>query len=122
VSGEPRSGGLDRSDLIRLGGLLAVLGIITAAVLLLGGSGGGSASGPSTGRVQGVITQVDETKIVLAPDGGGTRTFVIRPQDLRRLDLFHLREHSQQQLESVVWFERAGSEEFATRVDDAPVP
>lgn len=110
--------GLDRRDLLRLGGLVAALLAIVGLVLLLGG--GGSASERSTGRMQGVLTTVEDTRLVLQPEGGGAPTeFTIRPEDRQRLDIFHLEQHSADALPSIVHFERVGDKRYATRVDDA---
>ena len=111
--------GYDRRDLLRLGGLLAALLAIVALVLVLGG--GGSGSERSTGRLQGVLTTVEQTKLVLQPqDGGAPTEFTIRPEDRQRLDLFHLEQHAADSLPSIVHFEKVGDKRYATRVDDAP--
>jgi hypothetical protein len=112
--------GMPRSDLMRLGAMLAVLLVVTGIVLLAtrGGSDGGSSQRVAT--VTGVLTEVGESRLVLQPDDGGAPlTFQVRPEDARRLDLFHLRQHSSQQLSTIVTYERQGGTLYATRADDA---
>jgi hypothetical protein len=112
--------GLDRRDLIRLGGLIAVLLLIVGIVLLT--SGGGS-SERSTGQMQGVLTEVSRTRLVLQPNnGGGPQEFDVRPEDAQRLDFFHLDQHASDALPSIVYYEQVGDTRFATRVEDAPTP
>lgn len=112
--------GLERRDLFRLGGLLAVLLIVVGIVLL---AGGGGSSQRSTGQVQGVLTEVSQSKLVLQPtSGGGPQEFAIRPEDAPRLDFFHLEQHAADALQSIVYFERVDDTRFATRVEDAPTP
>lgn len=112
--------GLERRDLFRLGGLIAVLLIVVGIVLL---AGGGGSSGRATGQVQGVLTEVSQSKLVLQPSsGGGPQEFAIRPEDAQRLDFFHLEQHAADALQSIVYFERVDDTRFATRVEDAPTP
>lgn len=112
--------GLERRDLFRLGGLMAVLLIVVGIVLL---AGGGGSSERSTGQVQGVLTEVSQSKLVLQPtSGGGPQEFAIRPEDAQRLDFFHLEQHAADALQSIVYFERVDDTRFATRVEDAPTP
>jgi hypothetical protein len=112
--------GLERRDLFRLGGLMAVLLIVVGIVLL---AGGGGSSQRSTGQVQGVLTEVSQSKLVLQPSsGGGPQVFAIRPEDAQRLDFFHLEQHAADALQSIVYFERVDDTRYATRVEDAPTP
>ena len=114
----PTPTGLDRRDLLRLGGLIVALLAIVGVVVLAGGGGSGD---QASGRVRGVLTEVSDTRLVLQPDGGGaTQEFVVRPQDRQRLDIFHLEQHAADQLPSIVHYERDGNTRYATRVDDAP--
>ena len=112
--------GFERRDLFRLGALIAVLLIVVGIVLL---AGGGGSSERSTGRMQGVLTQVSQAKLVLQPTtGGGPQEFAVRPEDARRLDFFHLEQHAADALQSIVFYERIDDTRFATRVEDAPTP
>ena len=112
--------GLDRRDLVRLGGLILVLLAVVAVVLL---ASGGSSSEPTTGQMDGVLTEVSQAKLVLQPSsGGGPETFSIRPEDVHRLDIFHLEQHAADSLPSIVFYEEVGGTKFATRVDDGPTP
>jgi hypothetical protein len=113
----PPAAGLDRRDLLRLAGLIAVLLAIVGVVLLAGG--GGSSEG-GRGQMRGVLTDVSDTRIVLRTDRGDTQDFTVRPQDRRNLDLFHLQQHAADALPSIVHYERDGNTRYATRVDDAP--
>ena len=109
--------GLDRGDLLRLGGLILVLLAIVGVVVLAGGNSG---SERSTGRVQGLLTEVSQTRLVLQPASGEPQEFSIRPQDVRNLDITHLELHAADQLQSIVHYEEVGDERYAVRVDDAP--
>jgi hypothetical protein len=110
--------GLDRRDMLRLGGLIAALLVIVGVVLLAGGGGGGGSE--TTGRVQGVLTAVENSRLVLQPEAGGEpEEFAIRPEDQRQLDLFHLRQHAADSLPSIVHYEESDGTKFAVRVDDA---
>lgn len=110
---------MPRSDLLRMAAVLAVLLVVTAGILLTsGGSGSGGRGEVST--VTGVLTQVADERLVLRPDDGRAElTFQLRPEDARRLDLFHLQEHSSQGLSTIVTYERDGGTMYATRADDA---
>ena len=117
----PTPPGLDRRDLLRLGGLLLALLAVVGVVLLASGGEGGSER--TSGRVQGVLTEVTDARLVLQPAAGGsTQEFAIRPEDRRKLDLFHLQQHASDALPSIVHFEQVGDTRFAVRVDDAPTP
>ncbi len=119
MTADGQTPGFDRRNLLRLVGLLVALLAIVGLVVLLGGGGGGSER--STGRMQGVLTTVENAKLVLQPEGGGAPTeFAIRPEDRQRLDLFHLEQHAADSLPSIVHFEKVGDKRYATRVDDAP--
>ena len=112
---------MERRDLLRLGGLIAALLAVVAVVVLAGGGGGPSEG--STGRVQGVLTEVTEGRLVLQPsEGGDPQEFAVRPEDVRALDLTHLQQHAADALPSIVHFEKVGDTRFAVRVDDAPTP
>ncbi|HEX2086775.1 MAG TPA: hypothetical protein VHF89_13940 [Solirubrobacteraceae bacterium] len=111
--------GLDRSDLLRLVGLIAALLVLVAIVLLASGGGGDERS---SGQVTGVLTSVSPEQLVLQPNGGGgPQTFRIRPQDRTKLDLIHLQQHAADSLPSIVHYEQEGDARYAVRVDDAPV-
>ena len=109
--------GLDRRDLLRLGGLILALLAIVGVVLL---AGGGDADERRTGRAQGVLTEVSQTRLVLQPAAGPPQTYTVRPEDVRNLDIAHLEQHAADALPSIVHYERQGDERFAVRVDDAP--
>ena len=116
----PPQQGLDRRDLIRLGGLIAVLLAVVAVVLV---AGGGGSSERSSGQMQGVLTEVSQVKLVLQPSSGsGPREFQVRPEDAQRLDFFHLEQHAADALPSIVYYEQVGDTRFVTRVEDAPTP
>ena len=109
-----------RADLLRMGGFLAALLLVTGLVVL---AMGGDASDGSAGTVEGRITTVNDRELVLQPEGGGAaERFVIRPIDVRRLDIPHLQTHASQGLPSRVIFEREGAERHVVRVDDLPPP
>jgi len=110
--------GFDRRDLLRIAGLIAALLAVVGIVLLAGGGGGSGER--ETGRMEGVLTEVSEARLVLQPARGGEpETFTVRPQDRRNLDLFHLEQHAADSLPSIVHFERVDGERYAVRVDDA---
>jgi hypothetical protein len=114
---EPQQG-LDRRDLIRLGGLIAVL-LAVVAIVVLAGDGGSSER--SRGQIQGVLIEVSQSRLVLEPTAGGSRqTFSVRPEDAERLDFFHLQQHAEDSLQSIVHYDEVDGTRFATRVDDAP--
>lgn len=110
---------MPKSDLLRMAAVLAILLAVTAGVLLTsGGSGGGGE--PDVDMVTGVLTQVADERLVLRPnDGRAELTFQVRPEDARRLDLFHLQEHSSRGLSTIVTYEQDGATMYATRADDA---
>ena len=107
---------MDRRDLLRIAGLIVALLAIVGVVLLVGGGG---ATERSTGQARGVLVAVTETNLDLRTEDGGVRKFEIRPEDLRRLDLFHLRQHASASLPSIVHYEKVGDTFYAVRVDDA---
>ena len=116
----PPQQGLDRRDLIRLVGLIAVLLAVVAVVLL---AGGGGSSERSSGQMQGVLTEVSQAKLVLQPSSGsGPQEFQVRPEDAQRLDFFHLEQHAADALQSIVYYDQVGDTRFVTRVEDAPTP
>jgi hypothetical protein len=109
-----------RSDLVRMAAVLAALLVVTGAVLLLTGGGSGDRVSESA-TVDGRLTVVEQTRLVLQPnDGGPQQTFSIRPTDVARLDLPHLETHAADQLPSRVFYETEGSTRYAVRVDDLP--
>ena len=122
TAGPSPEAGMSRRDLLRLSALLAVLLLLTGIVVLAtaGGSDGG---GPVTTKTaEGLLTEVSEQRLVLAPsDGSAQMTFEVRAQDARSIDFFHLEQHSADQLLSVVTYEQDGNRRYAVRVDDAPV-
>jgi hypothetical protein len=70
--------------------------------------------------VQGVLTTVEDSRLVLQPDNGGAEEeFTIRPENRRALDLFHLRQHASDRLPSIVHYEETDGTKYAVRVDDA---
>ena len=110
-----------RQDIFRLGGLLVALLVVVAIVVVAGGGGSGSST-PSSGSVRGILISVTDTELVLQPDDGtGAQTYKIRATDRQKLDLFHLQQHSAQQLPSILFYEEEGGARYAIRVDDAPV-
>jgi hypothetical protein len=91
------------------------------AVVVIAGGGGSSA--PATGKMDGVLTEVSQAKLVLQPLAGGEpQEFAVRPEDSQRLDLFHLEQHAADALPSIVYFERVDDTRFAVRVEDGPTP
>jgi hypothetical protein len=115
--GERQATGMDRRDLLRLSGLIAALLVLVAVALLLGGSG---ESKTTPGRVEGILTTVEENRLVLQPENGAPpEEFTIRPEDRRALDMFHLRQHSADRLPSIVHYEETDGTKYALRVDDA---
>jgi hypothetical protein len=114
--------GFDRRELLRLGGFLAALLLIAGAIMLITGGGSDSkAGGPVTqAQAVGVLTEVSAERLVLQPsDGSAPIQFTIRPQDARTIDLFHLQQHSQDQLQSIVFYETDREQKYVLRVDDA---
>ncbi len=110
-----------RSDLIRMGAVLAALLAVTGVALFFtqGGSTCGGADRFQT--VDGRLTAVDQTRLVLQPAAGGPpQTFAIRPIDVRELDIAHLQSHMAQGLPSRVIYEQDGATRYAVRVDDLP--
>jgi hypothetical protein len=67
----------------------------------------------------GVLTEVADTQLTLRTADGDTQSFVVRPQDQRNLDLFHLQTHAADALPSIVHYEQEGATLYAIRVDDA---
>jgi hypothetical protein len=112
--------GLDRRDMLRLGGLIAMLLAVVGIVLLA--SGGGSTE-RSSGQLQGVLTDVTQSRLVLKPTTGGqAEEFAVRPEDAQKLDFFHLETHAADALQSIVYYDQVGDTKYATRVEDAPTP
>jgi hypothetical protein len=115
-------GSFDRRDLIRLGLLIVVLLVVSGVIALASSGSGGSdkGTGPNRGEVTGVITTITEDRLVLKPiDGGAEETFAIRGVDVRRLDLFHLQQHSAQSLPTTVVWLRDGGTRYAISANDA---
>lgn len=111
---------MNRSDLLRLGALLVGLLAVTAVVVLVTQGGAEKDSAARMATVEGVLTEVGPDRLVLTPtDGGAPMTFRVRPSDARRLDLFHLQEHSAQGLPTVVTYEREGATLYAVDAQDA---
>jgi hypothetical protein len=111
-----------RSDLLRMGAVIALLLVATGGVLLAT-SGGSDDPGRAGGlpTMDGVLAAVDTEKLVLTPSGGGSpQTFDVRPIDARRLDLLHLQQHMTQQLPSRVHYLEEDGRRYAVRVDDLP--
>ena len=112
--------GLDRTDVLRLVGLIAALLVLVGVVLLAGGGGSDDGGGPTgSGQMTGVLTSVGESGIALRTADGDTQTFSVRPEDRRNLDFFHLRQHAADALSSVVFYEQEGDTLYVVRVDDA---
>ena len=113
--------GLARADLLRLAAVLAgVLAVVAALLVLTGGGGGGDQPARAQGTATGIVTQVNEYQLILAPqDGSASITFAVRPLEQRQFDLFHIEQHAAQRLSSVVSYEREGDTLYAVRVDDA---
>lgn len=110
---------MSRRDLVRLGGLLVALLAVTGVLLLVTGGGGGSSSLPAA-TMEGVLKDVTRDRLVLQPsDGSPATTFEVRPEDARRLDLFHLQQHSSQGLSTIVTYERKNAKLFAVAARDA---
>ena len=116
--------GFERGDVVRLVALVVVLLVVSGAIALFASGGGADGSGEERGEVTGVITTVTQDRLVLRPlDGTEEQTFAIRGVDARRLDLFHLRQHSAQNLPTrVVWFEDGGTRYALEAVDAVPAP
>jgi hypothetical protein len=117
ASDSPTTPGLDRKDLLRLGGMIVALVAIVGVVLLAGGGGG--ADEVTTGRSTGVLTAVGDTRLVLRTTDGKNEEYAIRPEDRRNLDMFHLQQHSADALPSIVHYEQQGNTRYVVRVDDA---
>ena len=114
-----QSTGLDRTDVLRLAGLIAALLVLVGVVVLAGGSGGDEGGERGSGQMTGVLTSVDETGLALRTEEGDTQSFEVRPEDRRNLDFFHLRQHAADALPSIVHYDQEGDTLYATRVDDA---
>src|SRR4051794_30690429 len=125
TEGSTSGGGFERRDLVRLGALIVVLLVVSGAIALASGGGGGGAkgSGPNRGEVTGVITTVTQDRLVVKPlDGSAEQTFAIRGIDVRRLDLFHLQQHSAASLPTkVVWLRDGGTRYAISAADAIPV-
>lgn len=116
----------DRRDLLRLTGFLAALLVVTGAIVLATSSGSKGDSGPSapggTQTIDGIVMQVDAVKLVLRPAGGQDVTFEIRAVDQPNFDVFHLKQHAADGLNTRVTYLQDGSRRYALRADDAPEP
>jgi hypothetical protein len=110
----------ERGDLVRMGAILVGLLVVTGAVLLATGSGGGGSPSVQRGTVDGTLLSASQEQgIVVQPSGGGpVQRFAVRPIDVRRLDFFHLQDHASQKLPSRVFYEQEGGQRYAVRVDD----
>jgi hypothetical protein len=112
-----------RSDLIRMGAVLAALLAVTGVALLLTQGSSDGAGAERFKSVDGRITAIDQTGLVLQPAAGGpAQSFTIRPSDVRRLDIAHLQTHMAQGLPSRVFYEDDGAARYAVRVDDLRAP
>jgi hypothetical protein len=110
-----------RSDLLRMGAVIALLLLVTGGLLLVTSGGSDDRADSKLPTMDGVLASVDGEKLVLTPTGGGSpQTFELRPIDARRLDLLHLQQHMAQQLPSRVHYLEEGARRYAVRVDDLP--
>ena len=112
--------GLERRDLLRLAILVVALLVVTGAIALATDGDGGPAPSKTMQRAEGIVTRVSQTEVVLQPtDGGPEITFSVLPEDARRIDLFHVQQHAQQQLPSEVLYRQEGDARYAVFVNDA---
>lgn len=102
-----------------------LLGTLLAAALVFGGGGsGGSERLPtSSPTADGTLTTVEPDRLVLRPfDGGQDLTLSVRPKDVDRLNLPHLRAHASSGLGTRVYYERSGKRYFAIAAVDIRLP
>lgn len=113
---------MERRDLVRLTLLIVVLLAVSGLIGLASTGSDDGGGGPSRGETLGVITTVTQDRLVLDPaDGGPAQTFAIRDVDARRLDLFHLRQHSAQRLPTrVLWLDDRGTRYAVDAIDAVP--
>jgi hypothetical protein len=112
-----------RSDLLRMGAVIALLLLITGGLLLVTSGGSDDRGGSGLATTDGVLAAVSDDRLTLTPaDGGSLQTFELRPIDARRLDLLHLQQHMAQRLPSRVHYLEEGAKRYAVRVDDLPPP
>jgi hypothetical protein len=72
------------------------------------------------GSSPGVLTEVSDSRLTLAPENGGEeQTFAIRQVERAQLDLFHLEEHVREEWPVNVLWEDVDGTRYAVRVDDA---
>jgi hypothetical protein len=94
--------------------------LLALLALSCGGADDAGDEAPVTGTTAGVIVEVTDQQITLAPDGGGEpERFAVRPIDARRLDLFHLAQHAQARWPVRVVWRAVDGIRYAERVDDA---
>jgi hypothetical protein len=83
------------------------------------GSGGGSGVPANARSMDGVLTTVSQTELVLQPsDGSAPVRFALTPADARRLDLFHLQLHARDRLPSRLFYTQSSGGRTVIRVDD----
>jgi hypothetical protein len=88
--------------------------------MLAGTGSGGSSDTPAGARsIDGLLTTVSQTELVIEPTAGGPPVrFALTPADARRLDLFHLELHARDRLQSRLFYTQKGDQRTVIRVDD----
>lgn len=101
-----------------------LFGTLVAAALLFGGGGSGDPKLPSSSpTIDGTLTVVEPDRLVLRPfDGGRELTLTVRPENVDRLNLGHLRAHASSGLGTRVYYERSGERYFAIAAADIRLP
>ena len=115
---------LTSTPVLRMAAILALLLAASGAVAFALSRGEESrpsaASGPAAGTANGVLVEVEQERITLAPEGGGpNEVYALRPIDRGRIDLFHLLDHVRRRWPVRVTWEQVDGTRYAVRVDDA---
>ena len=110
----------------RLGALLAATALLSTVVLIAAFAGGGQDSGGVTEAssrfrpLDGVLTRVADTELVLQPYAAGAQPqrLEVRPEDRGELDLPHLQQHVEDGTPVRIFVERAAGRPVARGYQD----
>lgn len=106
-------------------GLLGIVAVIGVVVLFSGGSESVAEPPPAVTQgsvefVDGTLTVVEDTRLVLEPFEGAEMRFAIAEADRPNFDIAHMQSHSSVALPTRIYYERNGEQLNAVYKEDAP--